>query len=30
MILEWIRRKDPPFSRELKDSLFTEKPLPHN
>jgi ferritin-like protein len=30
MILEWIRRRDPPFSRELKDYLFTEKPLPHD
>ena len=29
MILEWIRRKDPPFSKELKDYLFTEKPLAH-
>jgi ferritin-like protein len=30
MILEWIRRRDPPFSRELKGYLFTEKPLPHD
>jgi len=29
MILEWIRRKDPTFSKELKDYLFTEKPLAH-
>ena len=29
MILEWIRRKDPRFSKELKDYLFTEKPIVH-
>ncbi len=29
MILEWIRRKDPAFSKELKDHLFTEKPIAH-
>lgn len=29
MILEWIRRKDPTFSKELKDYLFTEKPIAH-
>ena len=29
MVLEWIRRKDPSFSRELKDYLFTEKPIVH-
>jgi ferritin-like protein len=27
MVLEWIRRKDPAFSKELKDYLFTEKPI---
>jgi ferritin-like protein len=27
MVLEWIRRKDPTFSKELKDYLFTEKPI---
>lgn len=27
MVLEWIRRKDPKFSSELKDYLFTEKPI---
>ena len=27
MVLEWIRRKDPRFSKELKDYLFTEKPI---
>ncbi len=29
MILEWIRRKDPTFDHELKDYLFTEKPIAH-
>jgi hypothetical protein len=29
MVLEWIRRHDPRFSKELKDYLFTEKPLAH-
>jgi ferritin-like protein len=29
MILEWIRRKDPAFDRELKDYLFTEKRIAH-
>ena len=29
MVLEWIRRKDPSFSKELKDYLFTDKPLAH-
>ena len=27
MVLEWIRRKDPSFSKELKDYLFTEKQI---
>lgn len=27
MVLEWIRRRDGTFSRELKDYLFTEKPI---
>jgi ferritin-like protein len=30
MVLEWIRRKDPTFDRELKDFLFTDKPLTHD
>ena len=30
MVLEWIRRKDPKFSGELKDYLFTTKPLGHD
>lgn len=25
MLLEWIRRNDSAFSKELKDYLFTEK-----
>jgi ferritin-like protein len=29
MVLEWIRRKDPTFSKELKDYLFTTKPIAH-
>ena len=29
MLLEWIRRTDPSFSHELKDYLFTDKPLTH-
>jgi ferritin-like protein len=29
MVLEWIRRKDPRFSKELKDYLFTEKSIAH-
>jgi uncharacterized protein len=29
MVLEWIRRKDPKFSHELKDYLFTDKPIAH-
>jgi ferritin-like protein len=27
MILEWIRRKDPRFDKELRDYLFTDKPI---
>jgi ferritin-like protein len=29
MVLEWIRRKDPAFSHEMKDYLFTEKAIAH-
>ena len=29
MVLEWIRRKDSSFDNELKDYLFTEKPIAH-
>ncbi len=27
MVLEWIRRHDPMLDKELKDYLFTQKPL---
>jgi hypothetical protein len=27
MVLEWIRRHDPRFSKELKEYLFTNKPI---
>lgn len=30
MLLEWIRRRDPTFSHEMKDYLFTDKPIAHN
>ena len=30
MVLEWIRRRDPTFNDELKDYLFTDKPLTHD
>ena len=30
MTLEWIRRKDPVFGKELKDYLFTDKSLSHD
>jgi len=29
MVLEWIRRRDPVFDKELRDWLFTDKPLSH-
>jgi ferritin-like protein len=29
MLLEWIRRKDPKFSGQLKKYLFTEQPIAH-
>ena len=29
MLLEWIRRKDPTLSKQLKDYLFTKKPIAH-
>ena len=29
MVLEWIRRKDSAFDHELKDFLFTDKPIAH-
>lgn len=27
MLVEWIRRRDATFSKELKDYLFTDKPI---
>jgi ferritin-like protein len=30
MVLEWIRRRDPSFDKELKDYLFTEQPIAHD
>lgn len=27
MLLEWIRRRDDTFSKELKDYLFSDKPI---
>ena len=29
MIMEWIRRNDSAFDKELKDYIFTEKPIAH-
>ncbi len=29
MLLEWIRRQDATFEKELKDYLFTQKPIAH-
>ncbi len=29
MLLEWIRRRDKGFSKELQDWLFTDKPFIH-
>ncbi|PIV34809.1 MAG: ferritin [Lysobacterales bacterium CG02_land_8_20_14_3_00_62_12] len=29
MVLEWIRRNDSRFSKELKDYLFTQKSIAH-
>jgi len=28
-VLEWIRRQDPSFDKELRDYLFTEKQIAH-
>lgn len=30
MLIEWIRRRDPVFSKELKDYLFTDTPIGEN
>ncbi|NQV70743.1 MAG: ferritin [Pseudohongiella sp.] len=29
MVLEWIRRQDPHFDKQLKDYLFTNEPITH-
>ena len=29
MVLEWIRRHDPRFDKELRDYLFTDKQIAH-
>ncbi|EED35085.1 conserved hypothetical protein [Luminiphilus syltensis NOR5-1B] len=29
MTLEWIRRNDPTLDKELRDYLFTDKPIAH-
>jgi len=29
MLLEWIRHKDPAFSSQLKEYLFTDTPIAH-
>ncbi len=29
MVLEWIRRQDPAFDHELRDYLFSDKPIAH-
>jgi ferritin-like protein len=30
MLLEWIRRRDSRFEHELRDYLFTDKPIAHS
>ena len=30
MVLEWIRRRDPTFDKELRDFLFTDTPITHD
>jgi len=30
MLLEWLRRQDQAFDKELKDYLFTDKPITHH
>lgn len=29
MVLEWIRRRSPKFDKELREYLFTDKPIAH-
>ncbi|HJX57637.1 MAG TPA: ferritin-like domain-containing protein [Thiobacillus sp.] len=30
MVMEWIRRRDPKFDKELRDYLFTDKKIAHD
>lgn len=30
MVMEWIRRRDPMFDKQLRDYLFTDKKLGHD
>ncbi len=30
MLIEWLRRRDKKFEEELKDYLFTDKPIAHH
>lgn len=30
MLLEWIRRRDPTFSPQLEEYVFTDKPITHD
>jgi len=30
MVLEWIRRRDPTFDAELKETLFSDGPIGHH
>lgn len=30
MLMEWIRRRDPMFDKELRDYLFTDKQIAHD
>ena len=30
MVLEWLRRNDPGFDKELKDYLFTDRTIAHD
>ena len=30
MVLEWIRRRDPTFDKELRDYMFTQGPVAHH
>jgi len=30
MLLEWVRRRDPAFDKELRDWLFTDKTFDHD